>query len=137
MLVRQSAETWLGRGGTPIEPVPVGADALWLSSLGAWLDLHGAWTTKPYSAVQMQSILSWDHVAPMGRDQYVRVVYPGYLYPFGHQAALVKLTERKMKTAHQLGGRLVPADVPRHRPTVPAVRRVRLPVHRRPASGPW
>ena len=23
--------------------------ALWLSALGAWLDLHGAWTTKPYS----------------------------------------------------------------------------------------
>ncbi|SDI33172.1 hypothetical protein SAMN05192558_107173 [Actinokineospora alba] len=96
MLVRQTAETWPGRP-TEIEPVPVGAEALWLSSLGAWLDLHGAWTTKPYSRMRMSSLLSWDHVAPMGRDQYVRVVYPGYLYPFGHQAALVKLTERKMK----------------------------------------
>ncbi len=99
MLVRQSAETWLGEDDAPIAPVPVAADALWLSSVGAWLDLHGAWTTKPYSEVQMQSILSWDHVAPMGRDQFVRVVYPGYLYPFGHQTALVKLTERKMKTS--------------------------------------
>jgi hypothetical protein len=97
MLVRQSSETWPGKSGS-ITPVPVGADALWLSGLGAWLDLHGAWTTKPYSEVQMQSILAWDHVAPLGRDQYVRVVYPGYLYPFGHQAALVKVTERKMKT---------------------------------------
>jgi hypothetical protein len=33
----------------------------------------------------------------MGRDEYVRVVYPGYLYPLGHQTALVKVTERKMK----------------------------------------
>ena len=97
MLVRQTAETWLGSHGTPIPPIPVAARHLWLSGLGAWLDLHGAWATKPYSRVGMTSILAWDEVAPMGRDQYVRVVYPGYLYPFGHQAALVKLTERKMK----------------------------------------
>lgn len=99
MLVRQSAETWLGKQSKPIEPRPVETDALWLSSLGAWLDLHGQWQTMPYSEVQIASILSWDHVAPMGRDQYVRVVYPGYLYPFGHRATLVKLTERKMKDA--------------------------------------
>ena len=99
MLVRQSAETWLGKDDDPVSPVPVAADALWLSSIGAWLDLHGAWTTMPYSEVQLQSILAWDHVAPLGRDQYVRVVYPGYLYPCGHQTALVKVTERKMKTA--------------------------------------
>ena len=97
MLVRQTSETWLDSRRNPIAPVPVGAKALWLSSLGAWLDLHGGWTTKPYSSAAMSSILEWDHVAPLGRDQYVRVVYPGYLYPFGHQCALVKLTERKMK----------------------------------------
>ena len=97
MLVRQSSETWPGSHGKPIRPVPVAARKLWLSALGAWLDLHGAWTTKPYSQVAMSSILEWDNVAPMGRDQYVRVVYPGYLYPIGHQAALVKVTERKMK----------------------------------------
>ncbi|HKJ55126.1 MAG TPA: hypothetical protein VJ978_03995, partial [Nitriliruptoraceae bacterium] len=98
MLVRQTAETWLDEDDDPIAPVPVGAQALWLSSLGAWLDLHGAWTTKPYSLAGMGALLAWDHVAPMGRDQFVRVVYPGYLYPFGHQTALVKITERKMKT---------------------------------------
>src|SRR5262245_40525115 len=31
----------------------------------------------------------------MGRDHYVRVVYKGYLFPFGHRASLVKITERK------------------------------------------
>lgn len=98
MLVRQSSETWVN-GTDSLDPVPVGADALWLSSLGAWLDLHGAWSTKQYSAWpgMFQSILSWDHVAPLGRDQYVRVMYPGYLFPFGHQATLVKVTERKIK----------------------------------------
>jgi hypothetical protein len=97
MLVRQSSETWLGSHNSPIAPVPVAARELWLSALGAWLDLHGAWTTKPYSRAGMTSILAWDEVAPMGRDEYVRVVYPGYLYPLGHQTALVKVTERKMK----------------------------------------
>lgn len=99
MLVRQSAETWLGKGDKPIPPEPVGVEALWLSALGAWLDLHGSWKTLPYSEAFMASILLWDHVAPMGRDQYVRVVYPGYLFPFGHRATLVKLTERKLKDA--------------------------------------
>ena len=97
MLVRQSSEIWPGADGRPIAPVPVAATRLWLSALGAWLDLHGAWTTKPYSLAAMTSILAWDEIAPMGRDQYVRVVYPGYLYPLGHQAALVKVTERKLK----------------------------------------
>lgn len=99
ILVRQSAETWLGVGGKPIPPDPVDVSGLSLSALGAWLDLHGSWDTDPYSDAKIASILLWDHVAPMGRDQYVRVVYPGYLYPFGHKATLVKLTERKMKDA--------------------------------------
>jgi hypothetical protein len=98
MLVRQSAETWVVRRSM-LRPAPVDVEALWLSSLGAWLDLHGDWDTTPYSAVGMPSILTWDHVAPMGRDQFVRVVYPGYLFPFGHRATLVKLTERKMTDA--------------------------------------
>jgi hypothetical protein len=103
MLVRQSAETWIGgsvRRPTAITPRPVDARSLWLSSLGAWLDLHGDWDTTPYAAAGIASILSWDHVAPMGRDQFVRVVYPGYLFPFGHAATLVKITERKMRRAN-------------------------------------
>lgn len=96
MVVRQSSETWVS-GRRSLPPTPVDVEALWLSSLGAWLDLHGSWDTAPYSQAQLPSILTWDHVAPMGRDQYVRVVYPGYLFPFGHRATLVKLTERKMK----------------------------------------
>ena len=36
----------------------------------------------------------------MARDQYVRVVYAGYLFPFGHRASLVKVTERKFFFNH-------------------------------------
>ena len=31
----------------------------------------------------------------MGRDQYVRIVEQGYLFPFGHRAVKVTITERK------------------------------------------
>lgn len=102
-LVRQSAETWPGKGATTIPPVPVGADKLWLTALGAWMELHGQWVTRPYSDAGARgqsgiaSILAWDHIATGGRDQYVRVVYPGYLYPLGQPTVLVKLTERAIR----------------------------------------
>ena len=99
MLVRQSAETWIGRDGQRLAPGPVDARGLALSAVGAWLDLHGSWDTDPYTEAKVSSIESWDHVAPMGRDQFVKVVYPGFLWPFGHRASLVKLTERKMRDA--------------------------------------
>ena len=31
----------------------------------------------------------------MGRDHYVRVVYAGFLVPFGHRASVIKITERQ------------------------------------------
>jgi hypothetical protein len=97
-LVRQSSESWSPNlRSTPIPPVPVAARRLWLSAYGAALDLHGQWNTKPYSAAGIASILAWDHVATGGRDQYVRVVYPGYLYPFGHRTVLVKVTQRVIR----------------------------------------
>jgi hypothetical protein len=91
ILVRQSSDPLLA------PPQPVDVDRLFLSSLGAYLDLHGRWANiQPYASRGLASIEAWDHDAPMGRDQYVRVVYPGYLFPFGHRCALVKVTERKI-----------------------------------------
>jgi hypothetical protein len=77
-------------------PQPVDAKRLYLSSQGAWLDLHGEWDQKPYSQAHVHAIDSWDHIAPMGRDQYVKVTYPGYLFPFGHRCSLIKVTERRI-----------------------------------------
>ena len=96
ILVRQSAETLVR---PTVRPEPVSVRGLALSSVGAWLDLFGRWETEPYTAKprELPAIQSWDHVATMGRDQYVRVAYPGYLFPFGHKAVLVKITERKIK----------------------------------------
>jgi hypothetical protein len=104
-LVRQSAQ----RSSRPkLVPQPVSARSLMLSSLGAWLDLDGRWETAPYNKLKpgLTPIQVWKHVAPMGRDQYVRVEEPGYLYPFGHRAVLVTVTERKIKEAKQPQARL-------------------------------
>ncbi|MEA2864105.1 MAG: hypothetical protein QOC84_2061 [Bradyrhizobium sp.] len=94
IFVRQSAETLTK---PTIKPEPVTARGLALSSIGAWLDLYARWDTKPYSARGLPVRQSWDHIATVGRDQYVRVATPGYLFPFGHRAVLVMITERKIK----------------------------------------
>jgi hypothetical protein len=94
ILVRQSSDPKV------MPPLPVDVDRMYLSSLGAYLDLHGRWPDiQPYAKAGLKSHLAWDHEAPMGRDQYVRVVSPGYFFPTGHRCALEKVTERKMPDA--------------------------------------
>lgn len=77
-------------------PQPVQAERLALSALGGWLDARGDWEPPGLD------VESWAHHASMGRDHYVRVVYRGVLFPFGHRAVLIKVTERKF---HPLPGR--------------------------------
>ena len=71
-------------------PQPVDAHLLMLSALGGWLDSRGAWE-PPLST----SVEEWVHRGAMGRDHFVRVVYKGFLFPFGHRVSLVKVSERK------------------------------------------
>ncbi|HEX2042778.1 MAG TPA: hypothetical protein VHF24_09085 [Acidimicrobiales bacterium] len=72
---------------------PVDVDRLMLTSLGGWIDSRGRWGP----ADPRLSLLDWRHRGTMGRDHYVRVVEKGYLFPFGHQAALITITERKFQ----------------------------------------
>ncbi len=92
-------------------PKPIYADQVMLSALGGWLKSRGNWESPKellpgyirdileliYDPISRDplNISEWVHVATQGRDHYVRIVYEGYLYPFGHRAALVKVTERK------------------------------------------
>ncbi len=71
------------------KPEPVGTNLLMLSALGGWLDSRGNWDPPGLSVEE------WVHRGTMGRDHYVRIVYKGFLYPFGHRVALVKVSERK------------------------------------------
>ncbi|HEX7276305.1 MAG TPA: hypothetical protein VF244_02930 [Acidimicrobiales bacterium] len=70
----------------------IDVDRLMLSTLGGWLDVHGAWEpTGPYS------LEDWRHRATMGRDSYVRTVKRGFLMPFGHKAAFIDIDERQFR----------------------------------------
>jgi hypothetical protein len=73
---------------------PATASLLALSALGASVDVQGAWTPPPNSGV---SLAHWVHRASTGRDSYVRVVFLGYLFPFGHRAVRVVITDREFQ----------------------------------------
>jgi len=79
------------KGFTPI-PVPV--KKLMLTSLGAYLDWH-VFFNVPEPTDSYLNIIEWQHLTTLGRDHYVKIVEKGYLFPFGHRAAIVTITERK------------------------------------------
>jgi hypothetical protein len=70
----------------------VDANRMMLTALGAWLNLDGDWSQLPDDLVTLEK---WLHRSTLGRDQFVQVVLRGYLFPFGHKAVLIKITERK------------------------------------------
>ena len=74
------------------EPRPLDVDLLALTSLGAWIDSQGMWE---FPQPQGLSVEEWRHRATLGRDHYVRVVYAGFLFPWGHRASVIKVTERQ------------------------------------------
>lgn len=79
-------------------PKSVKVKNLMLSTLGAWLDaeLHFK-RTELRNVLSDLNLLKWKHIATLARDHYVEVVYAGNMLPFGHEAALVRITERKPK----------------------------------------
>lgn len=79
--------------GAGYTPHAARSQRLMLSALGALLDVEGSWDPLP----SMVGLEQWRHLASLGRDQYVRVVYKGFLFPFGHSASLIKVTERKFE----------------------------------------
>jgi hypothetical protein len=98
MLVRLMAGWGELRGDivkpTPYTPRASHAKRLQLSALGGLLDAEGNWKPRPTDV----DLEQWRHLATLGRDHYVRVVYAGFMCPFGHAASLVKVTERKFQS---------------------------------------
>ena len=72
---------------------PIQANTLALTALGASLDLAAQWPFRKYPAGSAP-LASWEHIAPLGRDQWVKVVEPLASYPPGHDAYLVTITYR-------------------------------------------
>lgn len=81
---------------------PVAVERLMLSTLGAELKLYGKWDT-------VLDLVEWQHLATLGRDQFVKVVLKGFLFPLGNRAVKITITERKlaMGTSHHLEGKPV------------------------------
>ena len=122
----------------------------WLTSRGSWLypvtylyvPIHHRssatgrwWPRRPWgwpsrrppvagmpTQVAALDLIEWDHIATQGRDHYVRIVYEGFLYPFGHRATLVKVTERKVLGAERRQ-RLQPGGLPGRLPEAADVHR--------------
>jgi hypothetical protein len=78
---------------------PVKAPLLMLTPLGGYMDVAGEWDPQPNVDLVM-----WKHRAALGRDNDVRVAYGGYLYPTGHKAVLMKVTERRFANAPAMPG---------------------------------
>jgi hypothetical protein len=76
----------------------VKATKLWLTARGGFLSSNGVWDDPTLSLVQ------WQHLATLGRDQYVKVVKKGFLFPFGHRVVQVVVTEREFE---ELNGEIV------------------------------
>ena len=93
MLVHETANFHLRRNRRQSWiPEAVPTERLMLTSLGGWLDSRVQFETLPDGGLTIEE---WKHRAALGRDYEVKVVYSGFLLPFGHRASLVKLTERK------------------------------------------
>lgn len=76
---------------------PIDAALLQLTSMGASFKYKGRWDppAAPAGASGALSVMKYDHHGQLGRDILARVEYKGFLFPLGHPAILVKLTERR------------------------------------------
>jgi hypothetical protein len=75
-------------------PAPVQINRLMLTSMGGYLEAFGQWNPCKVDGSHQLTVQMWEHIATLGRDHYVKVVYKGYLAPFGLRASLVKVTQR-------------------------------------------
>ena len=78
-------------GVSKFTPRAVYVRRLMLSAMGGDLEAHRKFDPRP----QAVDLSAWSHKAAIGRDYFTRVEYSGFLFPLGHRATLVKLTERK------------------------------------------
>lgn len=73
---------------------PIGAKQFMLSALGAWVDMRGTWEPPNARNLVLEDYI---HRGTAARDNFVRVVQKGFLFPIGHQASLIRETERRIE----------------------------------------
>jgi hypothetical protein len=72
-----------------VATTPLNTNTFFLTPLGGTLDLDAEFPHNPH-------LVRWQHIATIGRDQLVRIVQPGFLYPTGHKAMHIKLSRRRV-----------------------------------------
>jgi len=72
----------------------IASSLLRLTALGATARLKSDW--PPPSPTSQLSLTEWEHQTELGRERYVRRVHQGYLFPFGHRAAVTTVTQRQI-----------------------------------------
>ena len=85
------------RAADLLYPAPVQINRMMLTAMGGYLDAFGQWNPCKVDVNNQLTVQMWNHRATLGRDHYVKVVYKGYLAPFGLRASLVKVTQRVFK----------------------------------------
>lgn len=81
-------------------PAAIPFRRLALSARGATVSLQGRWNPsvpKPAEGDPPYSVQEWKQDTVLGRDQFVKVVHKGYLWPFGHEASVVAVARRVVK----------------------------------------
>src|SRR5581483_11833095 len=71
----------------------IASSLLRLTTLGATAQFKSDWPPVPPTSTL--SLTEWEHQTELGRDRYVRTVHQGYLFPFGHRAAITTVTQRQ------------------------------------------
>src|SRR5262249_48815793 len=67
---------------------------LMVTPFGATLHVSAVWNPPPDVDLTL-----WQHIASYGRDQYVRVGHRGFVFPYGHHATVVTVSERRFLPA--------------------------------------
>jgi hypothetical protein len=86
-------------------PKAVQVKNLMLSTLGAWFDGEMTVERDALSKAGLLgalTVLKWKHIATLARDHYVEIVEAGNMWPFGHEASIVQITERKPEIGYAL-----------------------------------
>lgn len=90
--------------------LPIDAPRLQLTSLGASFRYQARWDPPAADghagADGALSVMRYDQHAQLGRDIDCRVEYKGFLFPLGHPAILVKMTERRFCLEVSASGQL-------------------------------
>jgi hypothetical protein len=72
----------------------IACSLLRLTALGATAQFKSDWPPVPPNSPL--SLTEWEHQTELGRERYVRIVHQGYLFPFGHRAAVTTVTQRQI-----------------------------------------